>query len=175
MEIRAMVDGELEAVVDLWARCGLTRPWNDAYQDIAFARATPHAEVLVLAEAAGLVGAVMVGHDGHRGTVYYLGVDPDHAGTGRGRALMTAAEDWLRARGVWKINLLVRASNAAVIGFYEALGYGDQDCRVMGKRLDGRADHTPLDWQRQGRAAARAEREAGPVDGDGGRVDRTDE
>ena len=148
--IRPIRDDEVEAVVALWARCGLTRPWNDPHQDIALARATPHADVLVLAEAAGLTAAVMVGHDGHRGAVYYLGVDPDHAGTGRGRALMTAAEDWLRARGVWKINLLVRASNAAVIGFYEALGYGDQDCRVLGKRLDGRADRAPRDPERRG-------------------------
>jgi hypothetical protein len=150
MAIRAISDDDVEAVVALWARSGLTRPWNDPYQDIALARATAHADVLVLAEAAGVTGAVMVGDDGHRGTVYYLGVDPDHAGGGRGRALMTAAEDWLRARGIWKINLLVRESNAAVIGFYAALGYGDQQCRVLGKRLDGRADHTPLSWERPG-------------------------
>ncbi len=40
----------------------------------------------------------MVRHDGHRGTVYYLGVDPDARGHGLGRALMGAAEDWLRER-----------------------------------------------------------------------------
>jgi ribosomal protein S18 acetylase RimI-like enzyme len=145
MPIRAITDADVAAVVALWERCGLTRPWNDPGQDIAFARTTPHAEVLVLVEPAGLVGAVMVGHDGHRGTVYYLGVEPECAGHGRGRALMAAAEEWLRTRGVWKINLLVRESNAAVIGFYEALGYGDQTCRVMGKRLDGRPDRTPPD------------------------------
>ena len=141
--IRPLGDDDVAAVVGLWARAGLTRPWNDPHQDIALARATPHADVLVLAEADGLTGAVMVGHDGHRGTVYYLGVEPALTGTGRGRALMSAAEDWLRAHGVWKINLLVRDGNAATLGFYEALGYGDQACRVMGKRLDGRADRTP--------------------------------
>jgi ribosomal protein S18 acetylase RimI-like enzyme len=149
MAIRAIGDDDVAAVVALWRRCGLTRPWNDPAQDIALARATPHAEVLVLEEAAGLAGAVMVGHDGHRGAVYYLGVDPDRVASGRGRALMTAAEDWLRARGVWKLNLLVRAGNAPVIGFYEALGYGDQDCRVMGKRLDGRPDRTPPEGERR--------------------------
>ena len=138
--IRPLRDDEIAAVADLWARCGLTRPWNDPEQDIALARATPHAEVLVLAEPDGLAGAVMVGHDGHRGAVYYLGVDPARVGQGHGRVLMRAAEDWLRTHGVWKLNLLVRESNAAVLGFYAALGYGDQACRVLGKRLDGRAD-----------------------------------
>ncbi|NBB71293.1 MAG: GNAT family acetyltransferase [Alphaproteobacteria bacterium] len=141
--IRAIGDDDVEAVVALWGRCGLTRPWNDPYRDIDLARRTPHADVLALVEAGKVVGAVMVGHDGHRGTVYYLGVAPERAGAGRGRALMTAAEAWLRERGVWKINLLVRERNAAVLGFYAALGYGDQECRVLGKRLDGRADRTP--------------------------------
>lgn len=36
---------------------------------------------------------------------------------------MAAAEDWLRARGAGKINLLVRNENARATGFYEALGY----------------------------------------------------
>ena len=155
MTIRTMTAADVAGVVALWQRCGLTRPWNDPHADIAFARATATAEILVDADEAGIgggigaeigggiAGAVMVGHDGHRGTVYYLGVDPDRAGRGRGRALMAAAEDWLRARGVWKLNLLVRESNAAVVGFYTALGYGDQHCRVLGKRLDGHPDRTP--------------------------------
>lgn len=36
---------------------------------------------------------------------------------------MKAAEDWLRARGIWKLNLLVRADNLKVVEFYEHLGY----------------------------------------------------
>lgn len=145
MAVREIEDADLGPVVRLWERAGLTRPWNDPYQDIAFCRGTPSATVLVLETGATLIGAVMVGHDGHRGTVYYLGVDPEATGRGHGRTLMRGAEDWLRERGVWKINLLVRETNTAVIGFYEALGYGDQACRVMGKRLDGRADRTPPD------------------------------
>jgi ribosomal protein S18 acetylase RimI-like enzyme len=145
MNARSIEDADVAAVTVLWQRAGLTRPWNDPDADIAFARATPTADVLVLADEGQLVGAVMVGHDGHRGTVYYLGVDPGRQGRGHGRTLMDAAEAWLRDRGVWKLNLLVRETNEAVLGFYAALGYGDQACRVMGKRLDGRPDRTPLD------------------------------
>ena len=42
----------------------------------------------------------MVGHDGHRGWVYYVAVDPDQQGKDFGRAIMAAAEDWLRGQGV---------------------------------------------------------------------------
>mgnify|MGYP001796073707 FL=1 len=55
---------------------------------------------------------------------------------------MEAAEDWLRGRGVWKVNLLVRKENSTAVRFYEKQGYGDQDCIALGKRLDGRADRS---------------------------------
>ena len=52
-----------------------------------------------------------------------------------GRLLITAAEDWLRARGAPKANLMVLNTNSKVIGFYEKLGYTVQETTVMGKRL----------------------------------------
>lgn len=82
-----------------------------------------------------IVASVMVGHDGHRGAVYYLAVAPDQQGTGAGRAMMTAAEDWLRARGVPKLNVMVRRENLAVTRFYAALGYGEDDVVVLSKRF----------------------------------------
>jgi ribosomal protein S18 acetylase RimI-like enzyme len=67
-------------------------------------------------------------------------VEPRLQRNGAGSALMAAVEDWLRARGVWKLNLLVRRENDGVVRFYEKLGYGDQNCVALGKRLDGRKD-----------------------------------
>ncbi len=51
--------------------------------------------------------------------------------------MMSAAEDWLRARGAPKIQLMVRGDNAAARGFYATLGYDLQDVVTIGKRLDG--------------------------------------
>lgn len=140
LQIRHMTDADIEPTIALWQRCGLTRPWNDPRQDIAFCRSGPASAALVAEEEGQVVAALLVGHDGHRGTVYYVGTDPDRRGHGLGRAIMAAAEEWLRRRGVWKLNLLVREGNDAAIGFYEALGYGDQQCVALGKRLDGRPD-----------------------------------
>ena len=78
----------------------------------------------------------MVGDDGHRGWVYYLGVAPDHRGKGLGRTLMAAAEEWLRERNAPKIQLMVREDNDRAIGFYKALGYEVQPVVTIGKRLD---------------------------------------
>jgi len=132
-----MVEAELPAVVGLWQAAGLTRPWNDPGEDIAFCRSSGHGDVLVLRRADGaVVAACMVGHDGHRGVVYYVAVDPAERGAGHGRAIMAAAEDWLKARGVWKLNLLVRAGNEAVQRFYEQLGFEAQPRLYMEKWLD---------------------------------------
>ncbi|HWJ69948.1 MAG TPA: GNAT family acetyltransferase [Sphingobium sp.] len=128
---------EREAVIALWSRCGLTRPWNDPVADFDAALAGPASAVLVLRAGGRVLATAMVGHDGHRGSVYYLAVDPASQRQGLGRRLMADVEAWLRARGVPKLNLLVRTANAAVIGFYAALGYGDNDCLSLGKRLDG--------------------------------------
>ena len=123
LTIRPIAPGEEAAVIALWQACGLTRPWNDAAADLAFARGKSNSEVLVGVLDARIVAGAMVGHDGHRGTMYYLGVDPAHRGQGLGRQMVDAAEAWLKEHGVWKTNLLVRAGNAAVLGFYERLGY----------------------------------------------------
>jgi ribosomal protein S18 acetylase RimI-like enzyme len=55
--------------------------------------------------------------------MYYVSVDPARHGHGLGAELVAAAEAWLKARGVWKVNLLVRAGNEAVLGFYGRQGY----------------------------------------------------
>jgi ribosomal protein S18 acetylase RimI-like enzyme len=140
MKTREANQGDKLAIVGLWERCGLTRPWNDPSQDFDFAHSGPSSTVIVLETDRAIVGAALVGHDGHRGSTYYVGVEPEHQLSGAGRALMTAVEDWLRARGVWKLNLLVRRENDGVVSFYKKLGYSDQDCVALGKRLDGRAD-----------------------------------
>lgn len=136
LEISDIRDADVEPVVALWTRCGLTRPWNDPRADIAFARSSPNATVLVGRSGGAVAASVMVGHDGHRGAVYYVSVDPDLKASGLGRQIMAAAEDWLRSRGVWKLNLSIRAENAGVAAFYEALGYDRQELVSMTKWLD---------------------------------------
>ena len=79
--------------------------------------------------------SVMVGHDGHAGFLYFVAVDPVHRGKGWGRAVVTAAEAWLAARGIWRTMLMVRQDNAQVVSFYAHLGWGQVPHIVMQKRL----------------------------------------
>ncbi len=78
LSITAIEDGDIAEVIALWQRCGSTRPWNDPAADIALARKDTNATVLLGRNDGALVASVLVGHDGHRGWVYYVTVDPDH-------------------------------------------------------------------------------------------------
>jgi ribosomal protein S18 acetylase RimI-like enzyme len=98
LTVRPVAGGEEAAVIALWHACGLTRPWNDPAADLAFARGKRNSDVLVGLADGRIVASAMVGHDGHRGTMYYVSVDPAHRGRGHGSELVAAAEAWLRAR-----------------------------------------------------------------------------
>jgi ribosomal protein S18 acetylase RimI-like enzyme len=124
------------AVIDLWDRCGSTRPWNPPQRDFDQALAGATSAVLIARDGDMIVGSVMVGFDGHRGWVYYLAVSPDRRRAGLGRALMTAAETWLRERGAPKLQLMVRDGNDGALPFYNALGFVDQPVAVLGRFLD---------------------------------------
>ena len=138
LAVTVIEEADIPAVVALWERCELTRPWNEPQADIARARDKSNSEILVGRSGGTVVATVMVGHDGHRGWVYYVAVDPDQHKKGYGRAIMTAAEDWMRERGVEKLQLLVRADNTRVQAFYETLDYEEQERVVFAKWLDGR-------------------------------------
>lgn len=120
MSIRAARVDDETAVVQLWKDCGLTVPHNDPASDFRFALGKPNSDILVMED---LGGSVMVGHDGHRGWLYYLAVRPDRQRQGLGRMLVQAAEQWLAARGVPKVQLMVRETNQAVAAFYQRVGY----------------------------------------------------
>ena len=138
LSIAAVEDADIPAMIALWQRCGLTRPWNDPAADIAMARRGPNAAVLAGRDGGSVVASVLVGHDGHRGWVYYVAVDPDHRHKGYGRAIMDAAEQWLRARGIEKLQLMVRPDNTGVKAFYQSLDFIEQERVVYAKWLDGR-------------------------------------
>ncbi|WP_436893091.1 GNAT family acetyltransferase [Siccibacter turicensis] len=135
MEIRIFRQEDSEEVITLWERCDLLRPWNDPELDIE--RKLNHdVSLFLVAEVGGeIVGTVMGGYDGHRGSAYYLGVHPEFRGRGIANALLSRLEKKLNARGCPKINIQVREDNDIVIGLYERLGYEQQDVLVLGKRV----------------------------------------
>jgi ribosomal protein S18 acetylase RimI-like enzyme len=136
LTVKTAVAEDEQAVVSLWRACDLVAPYNDPAADFRFAKAGPCSDVLVAVDDAGdVVGSVMVGHDGHRGWLYYVAASPASRGEGVGRIVVQAAENWLRQRGVVKVQLLVRETNTKVVSFYEHLGFEVAPRVVMSRWL----------------------------------------
>jgi ribosomal protein S18 acetylase RimI-like enzyme len=136
MKIRPYEPEDEAAVIALWDRCGLLRPWNDPKKDILRKLSVRPDLFLVGLVNGSIVATAMAGYEGHRGWINYLGVCPQHRRQGLGRSIMQAAEQRLRDCGCPKINLQVRTSNQQAIGFYQSIGFKIDDVVSLGKRLD---------------------------------------
>jgi ribosomal protein S18 acetylase RimI-like enzyme len=139
MEIGPLPESCFADAVALWRAAGLTVPWNDPDEDLRRAMRGPESVVLAALDGGSLLATAMVGHDGHRGWVYYLAVAPPHRGRGLARRMLEACEDWVRNRSIRKIQLMVRDGDAGLVALYEHLGYERSDVAVLGRRLDGLA------------------------------------
>ena len=144
MKIRPFEGGDEDDVIHVWRECGLIVPWNDPRRDIE-RKLQVNPEWFLVGESVGrVVATCMVGYDGHRGWLYYLGILPVHQGKGWGRNLVAHAESILRQVGCPKINLQVRSTNQDVIKFYESQGFACETTLSMGKRLES---DEPIDSQ----------------------------
>jgi len=136
LSIRPAAEKDEGATVALWHTCDLVVSYNDPVKDFRFARGKPNSDILLGTNADGkIIGSVLVGHDGHRGWVYYVAADPACRKQDIGRRMMAAASIWLKERNVPKIMLRVRATNMQVIDFYTHIGFETAPRTVMQKWL----------------------------------------
>jgi mycothiol synthase len=75
------------------------------------------------------------GAAGGVGEIYVIGVAPETAGRGLGRALMTAGLARLRARDCAAAELYVEADNTGAVGLYRSLGFRDERVHVQYARV----------------------------------------
>jgi ribosomal protein S18 acetylase RimI-like enzyme len=137
LTIRSATAEDEPRVAALWRASNLVVSHNDPSKDFHFARARENSDILVGLDAElAIVGSVMVGHDGHRGWVYYVASDPKHRSQGIGRSMVEAAEQWLKNKGVVKVMLLVRETNTQVVDFYKQLGFEAIPRVIMQKWLE---------------------------------------
>lgn len=78
---------------------------------------------LILERAGAPIGSVYVEPRGPRGYLGLLAVDPAKQGAGAGRALMDAAEEYLREHGATVCDLCVVNLREELPGFYRRFGY----------------------------------------------------
>ena len=135
MEIQLFSIENEQAVIAIWQKCDLVRPWNNPHLDIQRKLKVSPELFLVGTMGVKIIATAMGGYEGHRGWVNYLAVDPAFRKKGFGRQLMAEIEKRLLALGCPKINLQVRTDNTSALEFYSRIGYKDDNVISLGKRL----------------------------------------
>ena len=130
MEIRTRDFGidDYDAAVDLWNRVeGLDVAEGDDRETIRRFLARNPGLSRVATDGSKIIGAVLCGHDGRRGYVYHLAVDPAHGRRGLGRRLIDECLAGLKQAGLERVNLLVAHDNLRGREFWRRCGWEDLD------------------------------------------------
>jgi ribosomal protein S18 acetylase RimI-like enzyme len=94
----------------------------DAKETLAFMNM---GRFLIAEDARGYAGCVYAEIRKDRGYLGLLAVDPGRQGTGLGRKLVVAAEDYFRAGGCCAVDLRVISQRTPLPPFYRRLGYAE--------------------------------------------------
>ena len=66
-------------------------------------------------------------HDGFRGYVYHLAIDPKYQSKGYGRRFMEELHTIYKRIGILKVHVLIEKRNKRVRDFYEKVGWHKRD------------------------------------------------
>jgi ribosomal protein S18 acetylase RimI-like enzyme len=104
--------GDYDAALLLWQRVeGLEIAEGDDRESVAHFLVRNPGLSRVATDGSAIVGVVLCGHDGRRGYIYHLAVDPAHQGGGLGKRLMDECLDGLRQAGLKRALILVANDN----------------------------------------------------------------
>ena len=125
MQIRLMIEEDLELVRQLWIECGFTLTESDTIAELK--RMINHNPdlcfVLKKVEDDSIIGAVLGGFDGRRGWIHHLAIHPQYQKKGLGKKIMNKIIGTFEEKKVLKVKLEVLENNKAVIEFYTNLGW----------------------------------------------------
>src|SRR5438552_13558886 len=103
---------DYDAVFQLWKRVeGLEICEGDEREGVAkFVNQNPGL-CRVATDGTKIIGVALCGHDGRRGHIYHLAVDPDYQERGLGKRLVDECMDGLRREGLQRAIILVANDN----------------------------------------------------------------
>ncbi len=129
-EIRPARAGDAAAVLSLWRAAGAEPTHTDNVRSLRQLITHDPGALIVAESPDGLVGSVIAGWDGWRGSIYRLAVVPAHSRRGLGGRLVREAEDRLRSLGAARLQAIVVAGDAAAVSFWRASGWTEQTGRL---------------------------------------------
>ena len=123
--MREMRIEDYDEVYALWLQteCMGLNSKDESRQGIKrFIERNPHSN-FVEEKDRKIVGVIMAGHDGRRGTLHHLAVDKEYRHQGIGKALVEAAVEAMRKEGIIRVNLFVYEDNDEGKYFWNTQGF----------------------------------------------------
>lgn len=123
--VRAMTIADYDQVYSLWMKIkgfGI-RSIDDSREGVErFLNRNP--DISVVAEEDGkIVGAILCGHDGRRGCLYHVCVDPDYRLRGIGKDMVVHCMEQLHAEKISKVSLIAFTENDIGNAFWKEIGW----------------------------------------------------
>jgi ribosomal protein S18 acetylase RimI-like enzyme len=130
MTIRAADQSDARALLALWREAD-AEPTHTDNVDSLSRLITHNSRALIIAEEGGqIVGSVIAGWDGWRGSIYRLAVAPGRRRRGIGTRLLREAERLLVESGATRLQAIVVEPDNSAIAFWRASGWEQQTDRV---------------------------------------------
>ena len=120
---------DYEQVHALWMRIKgfAIRSIDDSQEGIAkFLRRNPTTSVVAI-EDGKLVGAILCGHDGRRGCLYHVCVDPEYRRRGIGKTMVGFCLNALREEGINSVTLIAFTQNDIGNSFWHHVGWAERE------------------------------------------------
>ncbi|MGD0393515.1 MAG: GNAT family N-acetyltransferase [Acidimicrobiales bacterium] len=128
--IRAAEMGDVRAVLVLWGQAGAEPSHTDDVESLERLIAHDEGALMVAESDQQIVGTVIAGWDGWRGSIYRLAVAPSCRRAGLGGRLVRAAEHRLSTSGASRLQAIVVETDAQATGFWRAGGWEQQAGRL---------------------------------------------
>ena len=126
--IRVMTMKDYDEVFALWSKIKgfAMRSIDDSYIGVErFLKRNPNTSVVAI-EDEKIVGAILCGHDGRRGCLYHVCVDPDYRLRGIGKAMVVKCMQALKEVQISKVSLIAFSENDIGNAFWHTIGWTER-------------------------------------------------
>ena len=123
--VRTMNIDDYDEVSRLWHKIkGFSiRSIDDSREGVErFLQRNPETSVVAV-EDSKIVGAILCGHDGRRGCMYHVCVDPEYRMRGIGKSMVVFAMNALKKENISKVYLIAFTKNDVGNTFWRCIGW----------------------------------------------------